>query len=141
MIVTSVGSGGVNAGIISLQSATAGGGTTIWSIAVGDNRTFGAHHYTAVGATTYITGMSCGHNGTTAASGGVFYIRAKSGLAATVPDIQVSDFIRLYGQSSTVSRTYGTAIKVAGPARIVAYVSTESSTALIFRAAMDYYDQ
>lgn len=141
LAVTSVGSGGSNAGIISLKAATGGGGVTIWSIAVGDNRTFGAHHYTAAGLTTYITGMSIGHSGTVVGSGGMFVIRARSGFATTVPNIQVSDFIRLYGQSSTISRTYGTPIVLVGPAVIAAYVKPESTSALIYRAAFDYYDQ
>jgi hypothetical protein len=92
---TSVGSNGSNVGIISLKSTTAGGGTTIGTIAVGDILTFWGHHYVPVNKTANITGLSIGHNGTVVGSGGLFVIKGKSLLTGTTsPEKQYSDFIR-----------------------------------------------
>jgi hypothetical protein len=139
--VLTVGSGGSNAGVISVKAATGGGGVTICSIAVNDNRLFHAMHYVPVGKVTYITGISVSHNGTTVGSGGVFTINARSILTANSADVQISDYIRQYGQASNTFRTWGTAIQVIGPARIQVYVTPESSTSLVYRAALDLYDQ
>lgn len=141
MRVATVGSGGSNAGIISLKAATAGGGVTICSIVAGDNRLFYAMHYVPSSQVTYITGISVSHNGTTVGSGGVFTVNAQAVLTANSADVQVSDYVRQYGQASNTGRTWGTAIKVPGPARIQVYVTPETSTSTVYRAALDLYDQ
>lgn len=141
--VVSVGSGGANAGIVSLKAATAGGGATIGTIAVGDNQTFWSHHYIAQGKTCNITGISCSHSGTTVGSGGVFIMRAKNitpATLATAVDLQVSDSVRLYGQSSTFSRVYQSPIKVDGPARLTMYVTPETASSTIYRSAVDFFE-
>jgi hypothetical protein len=140
MEVTSVGSGGSNVGILSLKAATAGGGVTIGTIAAANNRTFWSHHYVAPGKTCNITGVSCSHNGTTVGSGGVFVIKAKVLASATAPEMQVSDFVRLYGQSSTSTRIYSSPIQVVGPARIISYVSPESGSNFTYRASIDFFE-
>ncbi len=140
MVVATVGSGAANAGIITLYSAINKGGVAIGTIAVGDNQTFWSHHYVASGKTCKVTGISCGHNGTTVGSGGVFTLRALTLGVANVPDLQVSDFVRLYGQSSTFERTYPSTIPVAGPARIVLYVAPETTSSTIYRGAIDYFE-
>jgi hypothetical protein len=109
--VLTAGSGGVNAGIISLKAATGGGGATICSIAAGDNRIFYTMHYVPTGYVCYITGISVSHNGTVVGSGGVFTIAAKNLSIANSAEIIVSDYIRQYGQASNTTRTWGTAIK------------------------------
>lgn len=139
--VMTVGSGGVNAGILNFKAAVAGGGVTITSIAAGDNRVFYAHHYVPANKTTFITGISVSHNGTTVGSGAVFIIVAKNILTANAAETQISDFIRLYGQSSTVTRTWGTAIEVTGPSKVTVQVTPETSTSTVYRAALDLYDQ
>lgn len=136
-----VGSGGTNAGIITLYTQINKGGTAIGTIAVGDGRTYWSHHYVGTTVTCYITSCSVGHNGTVVGSGGVFVLRSVSIPSANKYDEQISDFIRLYGQASTFARNYGTAIKVAGPARVVTWLSPESTSSIIYRAAFDYYDQ
>jgi hypothetical protein len=60
MQVVSVGSGGGNAGNITLHSNTSGSGTTIGTIATSDNQTFWAHHYVPAGVTCYILNMTVG---------------------------------------------------------------------------------
>lgn len=60
LVVTAVGTGGINAGVINLMTATAGGGSVIWSIAIGDQQTWGAHHYVPAGVTCYVFTLNTG---------------------------------------------------------------------------------
>lgn len=138
--VTTVGSNASNVGIISLKAATAGGGATIWTIAAADNQTFGAHHYIPTGKTCNITGVSSGHNGTTVGSGALFVLKSLPIGVANAVEVQVTDFIRLYGQSSTFSRAYTSPVKVTGPARLISYVSPETTSSTIYRSAFDYFE-
>lgn len=55
--VLQVGSGGGNAGTISINSAPAGGGSSFSCIATGDNATFWAHHFISSGKRCYLFGM------------------------------------------------------------------------------------
>lgn len=138
--VITAGSGGVNAGIITLFTVPTSGGSAIGTIAAGNNQTFWAHHYVATGKTCNITGISCGHNGTTVGSGALFTINAKTiGLINGV-ESQISDFVRLYGQTSTFARNYSSPIKITGPARLQVYVTPETSSATIYRAAFDFFE-
>jgi len=141
MHVATAGSTGSNVGIISLKAATAGGGVTVATIAATANQTYLSHHYVSSTRDCYITGMSVGSTSTVIGSGGAYFIRAKPiGVSAAI-DTQISDYVRLYGQSSTVTRVYGTAIQVTGPAYITQWVSTEANTALVNRGSFDFYDQ
>lgn len=140
MTILTAGSGGVNAGIISLFVNNAGGGGTIGTIAAGNNRTFWAHHYVPTGKTCKITGISCSHNGTTVGSGGVFILEATRIGVANAAAIQVSDFVRLFGQSSTFSRAYQSPILVDGPAKIFVFVTPETASSTVYRAAIDFFE-
>lgn len=140
MEVLTAGSGGVNAGIITLFTLPTSGGTSIGTIAAGDNQTFWAHHYVPIGKTCNITGISCGHNGTTVGSGALFTLNAKPINVANSIESQVSDFVRLYGQTSTFARNYQSPIKVNGPARIQMYVTPETTSSIIYRGAFDFFE-
>jgi hypothetical protein len=141
IIVSSVGSGGVNAGTLTLKQNITGGGTTIVTITIGDKRTFMSKHYVPTGLYTYLTGLSACHNGTTVGSGAVFVIEALTLNVADAPSIQISDFVRLYGQSSIITRLWGSPVRIPGPARIQVYATPESTSTLIYRTALDFYDQ
>lgn len=140
MEVKTAGTGGSNAGVINLKSLAAGAGVTIGFINANDIQTFWAHHYIQAGKICNITGVSCSHNGTTVGSGGVFVVKGISLNTPNAIENQVTDFIRLYGQSSTFARTYTSPVKVAGPARIAAYVTPETSTATIYRCSIDFFE-
>lgn len=140
MVVTNAGSTGSNVGIISLKAAINNGGVTIGTIAATDNQTFWAHHYVATGAVCNVTGISVSHNGTAIGSGGLFSLLAKGLSASDLVDRQVSDFIRLFGQSSTVTRTYFSPVVINGPAKLTLAVAPESSSSLTFYASMDFYE-
>jgi hypothetical protein len=63
IMVASIGSGGVNAGVISMFVGAGGTGATIGSIAVGDQQTWWAHHYVPTGVTCYVLCLNSGANG------------------------------------------------------------------------------
>lgn len=135
MQVITAGSGGTNAGIITLQTLAA---ATVGTIGATDRQTFWAHHYVALGKTCRISGLSASHNGTTVGSGGVFTLLYQPIGVANAIETQVSDFHRLYGQASTTPRTYTSPIIVAGPARIVANVTPETTSSTVYRASIDF---
>lgn len=139
MEVLTAGSGLTNAGILTLKAATAGGGATIGTINAGDTQTFWAHHYIPVGKEANITGISVSHNGTTVGSGAVFVVRSKVIGVTNAIDNQVTDFVRLYGQSSTFARAYTSPVKVAGPARLLLYVTPESASSFVYRGSIDFF--
>lgn len=139
--VVTVGSTGSNVGILTLKAATAGGGATIGTVAATDNRTFWAHHYVPSTKIHKLTGVSCSHSSTVVGGGGVFIIRAIQIGVTNVPEIQITDSIRAYGQSSTFSRAYASPVVVTGPAKVTAYVTPESSSSITYRASFDYYEE
>jgi hypothetical protein len=142
MEVMSVGAGAKNAGTLSLFTGAGGAGTLVGTVGVGDNQTFWCHHYVPLGQTTNITGTLVANSSTVAGGGCTFLLKAKTIGVATAVEKQVGDTLTLYGQSSQTPRNYLTAIPVAaGPARILMYVVTQSSSSLVYRASFDFYDQ
>lgn len=138
--VVTVGSTGSNAGIISLRAAAAGAGALIGTIAATDNLTRWAHHYVPTGKTCKITGFSVSHNGTTVGSGGVFSIKSIAIGVSNAVELQVSDDHRLYGQSSTIPRTYTSPVIIPGPARFICYVTPETASSTVYRASVDFFE-
>lgn len=134
------GSGGTNAGVITLFNNNTCGGGTIGTIGIGDGQAFWAHHYIALGKVANVTGISVSHNGTTVGSGGVFIMRSKQLTVANSREIQVSDFVRLYGQSSTFARSYTSPLKVNGPARLDLFVTPETATSTVYRGSIDFFE-
>jgi hypothetical protein len=140
MIVQTVGSGAVNAGIISLFTGTGGTGTTVGTIGAGDNRTQWCHHYVVTGKICNVTNVS--HSNTSSVSGGTStaHIRALSIGVANAAEIQVSEFIDVGGAQNPSLKAYGSTIQVAGPARLAMYVLPASNTSTVYRASIDCYD-
>lgn len=141
MEVLTAGSSGSNTGIITLFAATAAGGGAIGTIAALANQTFWTHHYIPTGKTGVITGFIGSHSNTVVGGGGMFVLKAKSLNVANSVERQVSDFLRVYGQASSSPRNYQSPIKVVGPARVLAYVTPETTSASIYRAAFDFFEQ
>lgn len=139
MEVITAGSGGVNSGIITLNNAIGGGGSAIGTIAASENQTFWAHHFIPFGKVVGISSFSVGHNGTVVGSGAMFNIYFKSATTNTI-ELQVSDFFRLYGQSSSITREYSAPIKLTGPGQVVVKVTPESSGTLVFYSSVSYYE-
>lgn len=141
MEVLTAGSGAVAAGTITLRTGLAGGGNVVGTIAAGDTITFWAHHYVVTGKTCNITGTLIGSNSTVAGNGSVFMIVTRPLNTSNPVERQISDFMTLFGQSSQVNRNYTSYIRVAGPARIIMYVTPVSGTSNTYRGSFDYYDE
>jgi hypothetical protein len=139
MIVTTAGSGGTNAGIITLYSATAKGGVVVGTINAGDGQTLWAHHYVPIGKTCNITGISAGSTSSVAGNGTTLTIRALAiGITGAV-ESQISDFVMLYGQGSQFSRVYASPIAVTGPARVTLYSTSNVVTSVRYFGAFDFF--
>lgn len=137
IIVLTVGSNTSNVGTLSLKAATAGGGATVWSIAVGVNKTYGSQHYVPNGKTAYITGIVGGIKGADTTS---IVLSTVDPTSASAAQIQISDTIRVPSSGQTI-RTYGTPIQVAGPSHIQAYALPDSSSSRTYYASFDFYEQ
>ena len=131
--VLTVGSGGTNAGTLSLFTGTGGTGTTVTTIgtAVGfDGRIYHGRHYVATGKTCSIGSLVCG---TTQNQGAECYLKAKDPTNANSFEEQVSDSIAVAQTSPSVLRTYYyPSIKITGPARIVQYFIPNGNTTEFF---------
>jgi len=139
--VLTAGSGGVAAGIISLYTGANKTGTVVGTIAAGDNNTFWAHHYVLSGKTANVTGMLFGTTVTNSAGVSNGFLRAIALPVSSSVDKQVSDGITVAGvSSSSVFRSYGSQIQVAGPARIAMYVTTSNGSSFVYRGSFDSYD-
>ncbi len=138
--VVTVGSTGSNVGIISMFVNAACGGGTIGTINATNNKTFWAHHYIPTGKIANVTGISAGSTSTVVGCGSLFVLRAKSLSVSDAVEEQVSDFVRLYGQSSTFARTYISPIKITGPARLAIYATPECSSAITYRASIHFFE-
>lgn len=137
--VLTAGSGGQNAGIISLFVNSSGGGGTIGTIAAGDNRTYWAHHYVPTGLTCNITGMTGNNNNSSNQS--LFSIRSKNLATANSVEVQISDTLLNGGAVSQAERSFGAPLQIAGPASVSLWVSPLGTPTIINRGSFDFYDQ
>jgi hypothetical protein len=113
MVVATVGSGGQNAGVISLFTQVAGGGTAIGTIKAGDNQTMWAHHYVAANQSCYILKFVGGATGAV----GFTWILAQDLSVAGKPLIQIGlSLVHLAGSSE--EHQFSVPLTVKGPAYI-----------------------
>ena len=137
--VLTVGSNGSNLGTISLFVNNTGGGGTIGTVTIGDNRTLWAHHYVPTGKTAFITGMTGNNNNSVNAT--LFMIKAKNIAIPTSPDTQISDTLVNGANTSQTQRIYGTPIQVIGPARITLFGAPAANPSILSRGSLDFYEQ
>lgn len=125
MEVLTAGTGGANAGTITLYGATGGGGGTVGTIGVGnispgvgDNTTHWAHHYVATGyvadLSVLVTGVISGGSATNAK----FFLKAIQPLVANATERVVGDTPLVIG---TFERIFDFQPSVSGFSRITAY--------------------
>lgn len=138
IVVTTVGSGGSNAGIISLFTAAAGGGTLVATIAASDNQTYLGHHYVVTGKTCNISGLTGLNNSTSQNT--VFTLQATTLPVANQVNLQVSDWVS-GSQNQQIVRLYDQLIKVPGPARIQLFGANGGTPSIKSQGSFDYYDQ
>lgn len=142
MEVVSVGSGGVNAGTLTLFTTTGGGGSAIGTIDVDvsgtrvgvSNRTYWGHHYVQSGVTCTINTFNCGTQGNQNAEA---FLSSKDPTNANGPDKQISDSITAGLNSATASRPVPNTIFVTGPARITMYLIPAGNGTAFF-GSFDY---
>lgn len=123
MDVMTVGSGGGNAGTINLQTLINGGGTTIGSIAAGDNQTNWAHHYVPTGKTAYVILIE----GAATVVAGSLSINSLNPINALIAQVQPDMTIR-HG-TTNISRPCPILIPVIGPALIFLNEKPDATTA------------
>lgn len=134
MVVTTVGSGGGNVGVITLTTGTGGTGTTIGTIMVGDNRTFWAHHYVAAGKTGYVYI----YRGSATVVAGAAFMNTLNPIDSTVSQQNPAGTLR-HG-TSTVEIDFSVPIVVPGPAQIFINEKPDAATASTAFASFDYIE-
>jgi hypothetical protein len=142
-----VGTGGTNAGTITLFSAVAGGGVAVGTIAIAtpgtvnldgiDQQTYWAHHYVVSGKTCTIVQFDGGTQGNQNAE---MFLSAKN-LAISNPIFrQVSSSITVGLSSPTSVRPVPNTIKIVGPAKITMNVIPAGNNTAFF-GAFDFWEQ
>lgn len=128
-----VGSNGTNVGTITIRLN--GGGATVGTIAVGDGRTFWAHHYVAAGRSCWIRGFLGGAQTVSTA----MLLRKIAVLTANAFEEQITMRYRVISGQNSVS-IFLENLWVPGFARITAYAAPDASTAGTIWAEIDFVD-
>jgi len=141
MKVVSVGSGGQNAGTISLYTGLAGAGTVIGTIGVGvgrNNQTYWAHHYVLDGETAVIVTFNAGVAGGGSVDAEAF-ISAKNPLVATSPQLQITDSITVEPSAATTPRVVPNTVDIVGPALMVMEIIPAGNNGSYY-ASFDFWE-
>ena len=133
MEVASTGSTGGNAGIITLNTGTGGGGSAIGSIAASDNITYWAHHYVPLNKICYVLSVS----GAASVTNGGVTINVINPVDATSPQIALDTTIR--HQISNVTKSYDIPIAVHGPAILFLTERPIAATASVTYAGFSWF--
>lgn len=137
--VAQVGSGGGNAGTITLFAATNGGGGAVGSIAVGDNQTNWCHHYVRSGHTAYVTGLLAGGKGPS--SGSITIRKAYPVASPAQGELVIAPQMRVPAGVNANLPFGETPVPVVGPARITLYALQDSaSSSNTWFAGLGYYE-
>lgn len=133
-----VGSNGGNVGTITLFGSTGGGGGTVGTIAVGDGKTYWAHHYIRPNRTMFIRKLvvSTGIGGT---STNVALVVARP-LTANAFENQIGTQFRAVISTIGNSIDFDALAAVEGPARLLIYIRPDANTASTFYANFTYYE-
>lgn len=137
IVVATAGSGGSNAGTITMKAAAAGGGATIATITIGDNQTFWAQHYVPLGKTCYITDIVTSAQINSSTAGALIWLR-KTPLGGFVQDITAR--YHFIGNVGSMVVNYQVPIAVAGPARINVRATTEGTADNNLYCQFNYYE-
>jgi hypothetical protein len=123
--VLTAGSGGNNAGTITLFISTAGAGGTIGTIATNDNQTNWCHHYIAKDKTMFLTQVLCGNQG--CCNGSLSVLRNTPTIADST-DLVVVPQVRVQS-GTTESVVFSSPVRVSGPARVQLQIKQDSVSA------------
>lgn len=136
--VMTCGSGGGNAGTITLFLSTAGAGGTMAVVNTGDNQTFWAQHYVAAGKTCYVIGLRAGAN---VANGAVQLQAAGNPTSTTTPAKNITGALR-HGSANQVhaALTWDPPLAVVGPNLLTITERPDVATASTALASFDYIE-
>jgi hypothetical protein len=136
MRVLTAGSNGGNAGTISLKSTTAGGGSTVATIVVGDNETNWCQHYVPLGKTLRLVQVISSVEG---AFNGQIRIRKFTPTVANSVDYTIAPAILIQPgvQSSFI---FQVALSVPGPSRLILYAKSSGTGTMNWTAGFGYYE-
>lgn len=141
MRVVSVGSGGANAGTISLFTGLAGAGTVIGTIGTGvgrDNMTYWAHHYVLATETAVIVTFNAG-----VAGGGSVdaeaYVTSRNPTSATSPELQITDSVTVEASSASTPRVVPNTVDVVGPAVMIMNIIPAGNNTSFF-GSFDFWE-
>jgi hypothetical protein len=132
-----VGSGGTNAGIISIQNTA--GSTTFGTIAATDGQTFWAHHYVATGKVCCVNRVSFGASTSATSPGGSLILRTIPSLTANAYELQLGNALRVAPTQS--QQVLDAAVPpVSGPARLTLYFRPDGVLATTVLAGFSFYE-
>jgi hypothetical protein len=130
--VVTAGVGGTNAGVVTLFAAAAGLGGVVASIAIGDGRTYYAHHYVPSGEFCFV---ECLYASSTAGSANVplFVATQRNPTLATSVRRPIIDHYRVQGSGGLVGHNFRVPRVVAGPA-VIEFLVTPANGAVQVQA-------
>lgn len=134
IFVATVGSGGGNAGTLTLTTAAGGAGTTIGTVMPGDNRTFWAHHYVANGKTCYVYN----YRGAASVVAGAAFLNILNPINALVAQQNPTGTLR--HSTTTVTIEFDVPTAVPGPALIFINEKPDATTASTAFGSFDYIE-
>jgi hypothetical protein len=129
-----IGSNSTNNGTISIQSV--GGGTTFGTIAASDGTTFWSHHYVATGNQCFVTRLFVGTQGNNAN----FFIRYLDPTNSANFERQMTPNLRSISGQPSQMHDLDANFSVAGPARLVLYGKSDSTTANTLYGGFSFYE-
>lgn len=132
--VMTVGSGGGNAGTITLFVGINGGGGTIGTVMIGDNKTFWGHHYVAVNHICYVPG----YRGSATVAAGQVTLNVLNPINGNIAQLNVAGTLR--HSTTTIAITFDMPILVTGPAIIFANEKPDVATASTAFGSFDFVE-
>lgn len=134
IMVLTVGSGGNNVGIITLNTGTGGGGSAIGSIAATENRTNWAHHYVPVNTTALFTDVKASSTNVAC----LISTAVTNPTNINVAEQNLMGHIRI--STTTTVAWYSVPIVVQGPALITLMATPAANTASTMHAQFGVYE-
>jgi hypothetical protein len=134
MEVATVGSGGGNAGTLTLTTTTGGAGSTIGTVMAGDNRTFWTHHYVPVGKSCYVYI----YRGSATVAAGAAFLNTLNPIDPLVAQQNPTGTMR-HG-TTTIAIDFAVPLVVAGPALIFINEKPDVTTASTAFGSFDFIE-
>jgi hypothetical protein len=122
--VITAGSGGNNAGILTMFNTTAGGGGALGTVAINDNQTNWCHHYVGVNKTFFLSQVVCGNQGSCS---GNLTVLTTTPTVANSTDFVVIPQIRI-PPGETTSVDFKSPISVTGPSRVILQIKQDAAS-------------